>query len=99
MRKNALVSRITEMEGRFDGVSRRLDALEEALTGLEALNEDIEALEGYMSSGQWLKDFEADEAGKVPQDVKRGVLSEDGLYDLLERVRSLREQVPSLRSE
>ena len=87
------------MEGRFEGVSRRLDALEEALTGLEALKEDIETLEGYMSSGQWLKDFEADEAGKVPQDVKRGVLSEDGLYDLLERVRSLREQVPSLRSE
>ena len=25
-----------------------------------------------------------DEAGKIPEDVKRGVLSEDGLYDLLE---------------
>ena len=28
-------------------------------------------------------DFEADEAGKLPPDLKRGVLSEDGVYDIL----------------
>lgn len=37
-----------------------------------------------MDSGQWKADFEADEAGEIPDEVKRGVLSEDGLYDLLQ---------------
>ena len=36
-----------------------------------------------MGSGKWQEDYEADEAGKVPADLKRGVLSEDGLYNLL----------------
>ena len=35
-------------------------------------------------SGEWLKDFEADERGKLPKNMPRGVLSEDGLYNLLE---------------
>jgi hypothetical protein len=26
-----------------------------------------------------------DERGEIPADIKRGVLSEDGIYDLLER--------------
>ena len=34
-----------------------------------------------------MKDYEADEAGKLPADLKRGVLSEDALFDLLEENR------------
>ena len=34
-----------------------------------------------------MKDVEADEAGKLPKDLKRGVLSEDGLFDLLDEER------------
>ena len=45
---------------------------------------DIAALKEYMDSGQWRLDYEADEAGEIPASVKRGVLSEDGLYNLLE---------------
>ena len=30
-----------------------------------------------------MKDFEDDEKGKLPHDLKRGVLSEDAVYDLL----------------
>ena len=36
-----------------------------------------------MESGQWQRDFEADEAGLVPRDLPREVLSEDALYNLL----------------
>lgn len=43
------------------------------------------ALEEYYASGRWLEDYEADEAGLIPANVKRGVLSQDGLYDLLSR--------------
>ena len=45
------------------------------------------ALETYYTSGQWLEDYEADERGELPPDLKRGVLSQDGMYDLLERVK------------
>ena len=37
----------------------------------------------YYESGQWLKDYEADERFELPRDLKRGVLSQDGLWDLL----------------
>ena len=37
----------------------------------------------YYESGRWLKDYEADERGELPRDLKRGVLSQDGLWDLL----------------
>lgn len=30
-----------------------------------------------------MDDFEADEAGLLPADLKRGVLSEDAVYDLI----------------
>jgi hypothetical protein len=37
-----------------------------------------------MDSGEWKEDYEADEAGKLPSELKRGVLSQDGLYNLLQ---------------
>ena len=47
--------------------------------------EKLAALNTYYTSGQWRDDYEADERGELPPDLKRGVLSQDGLYDLLER--------------
>lgn len=41
------------------------------------------ALKEYFESGLWLSDYEADERGELPAELKRGVLSEDGLYNLL----------------
>ena len=47
------------------------------------------SLNEYYGSPLWWEDFEADEAGKLPADLKRGVLSEDEAYDLLESYRDL----------
>ena len=44
----------------------------------------ISELEAYYTSGEWKQDFAADEAGLLPKGLKRGVLSEDGIYNLLE---------------
>ena len=46
--------------------------------------ESLSLLEAYYTSGQWRDDYEADERGELPPDLKRGVLSQDELYDLLE---------------
>ena len=84
------MEKMNEITSRVDAMSaayRRLDAvvksIEEALETLEGARADLDALRHYQESGQWLKDFEADEAGLLPADLKRGVLSEDGVYDVL----------------
>ena len=48
--------------------------------------EKLRLLDAYYTSGEWREDYEADERGEFPPDLKRGVLSQDALYDLLERV-------------
>ncbi len=47
----------------------------------------LRQLSDYYGSAAWKRDFAADEAGLLPKELKRGVLSEDGIYDLLEKFR------------
>lgn len=82
--KELLIARIKEMEKRYDELTRVLSGLDNAVSAYLDLKEDLEILHNYMESGQWQKDFEADEAGEVPANIKRAVLSEDALYDFLE---------------
>ena len=84
-----LLSRVREMEERYDWLTRVITSLEDALAAYARVRPDLEALREYLDSGQWKADFEADEAGEIPAGVKRGVLSEDGLYDLLEQADQL----------
>ena len=51
-----------------------------------AAGEWLRQLTEYVDSGQWLQDYQLDEAGALPRDLKRGVLSQDGLYDLLSEI-------------
>ena len=44
----------------------------------------LRLLDAYYTSGEWREDYEADERGELPPDLKRGVLSQDALYNLLE---------------
>lgn len=84
MEQKARIERISLMEDRFNEVTRVLAALDEAIDEYEDFKSEIDALKEYMASGQWKKDYEADEAGLIPAGLKRGVLSQDGLYDLLQ---------------
>lgn len=83
MDKLARIKRISEMEDRFDKVTSILGELDKVLREYEDVKDDLDSLKDYMGSGEWQEDYKADEAGKVPADLKRGVLSEDGLYNLL----------------
>ena len=87
------IDRITHMEGLLDKSTEVIGRLEQALEDFYALAPDIAELEAYYTSPQWRKDFEADEAGKLPKDLKRGVLSEDGLWNLLEDYKWLKETI------
>ena len=55
----------------------------ERIERIKKMEACYDALREYMDSGLWLSDYEADERGELPADMKRGVLSQDGVYDLL----------------
>ena len=77
------IARVKRMEETLDKSSEAVLDLKQALERYAALADEIRELERYYSGGQWQKDFADDEAGKLPKDLKRGVLSEDALYDFL----------------
>lgn len=87
------IERITDMEQRMDRIDEALHALENALDTIIGLEEDIIKLDAYYSSNEWKSDFQADESGLLPKDLKRGVLSEDGIWDLLGRVDEVKHRM------
>ena len=70
--------------------------METALEHYEAVQEDIRILNEYLGSEEWKADFAADEAGLLPADLKRGVLSEDGIWNLLEDWRELEKRMKEM---
>ncbi|MCR5120750.1 MAG: DUF4298 domain-containing protein [Lachnospiraceae bacterium] len=87
------VERIKEMEAILDEAVSRMDELEEAMSELEAYQRQIEKLEKYYTSNEWKDDLATDEEGSLQANLKRGVLSEDGIYNVLERNRELLELI------
>ena len=85
--------RIRQMEQRFERASQAAAQLTAALDQYEAVQDDIRQLSQYYSSNEWKHDFAADEAGLLPHDLKRGVLSEDGIWNLLSDIRELEERM------
>ena len=77
------IERIQHYETLLDRIAPVLENLEEALDAFEGIQDDVKELSAYYEDDDWREDFEADEAGKLPADLKRGVLSEDGIYDVL----------------
>ena len=89
--KQEQTERIRQMELRMERAAKAVMELSAALENYEAVQEDIAALERYYGSEVWKQDFADDEAGLLPADLKRGVLSEDGIWNLLEDVRELND--------
>ena len=76
-----VIERIRRMEAALDAVQqavRRPGADDDP-----EVRQLLRLLAEYLDSGQWLRDYELDESGALPPDLKRGVLAQDTLYDLL----------------
>lgn len=91
-----ILQRIAAMEAAFDRTAAAVKALDEALDAYETVHADIDRLTSYLDSGAWREDYDADESGLVPRDMKRGVLSEDGLYNLLGDIVRVNEKMQEL---
>ncbi|MBR6766822.1 MAG: DUF4298 domain-containing protein [Clostridia bacterium] len=68
------IARIQYMESILDKVL--------ASENPKGMTRELSILESYYFGPLWREDYEADEAGLLPPDLKRGVLSEDAVYDL-----------------
>ena len=89
-------ARVDAMSWAFDRVSVAMRpylggaddpaARAEVRKALEPFQDEIAALDYYQRSGLWQQDYEAEEAGRLPADIRRSVLSQDGLYNLLEEI-------------
>ena len=82
-----------QMEEILDGAIQRMDALEKKMEEYIEFQSEIEKLEAYYTGQQWKDDFAMDEEGKFPEGLKRGILSEDGIYDMLERNKELLDRI------
>ena len=91
------IERITCMEQILDEATEAVSFLNEALEKYSAIQDGLQELAAYYSSEQWRQDFEDDSAGKIPGGLKRGVLSEDAVYNLLSDDAALKERLRTLR--
>ena len=75
-------NRIVHYESILDRLTQALRS-EESCRALSEMADDKEELEAYYQGPLWRTDFDADEAGILPNMLRRGVLSEDAVYNLL----------------
>ena len=85
------IQRISKMEQYFDILQDVTQTNPNAFKMDESVKEMFRVLVQYYEGGQWLRDYELDEKGLIPQNLKRGVLSEDAVYDFLEQVSNMEE--------
>ena len=91
--------RIAYYEKILDRTADAIRNLEAALDEYEAICPLLQELERYYTGPEWKSDFDADAADTFPQDLKRGVLSEDGIDDVLSDFRDLEERLAALKEK
>lgn len=81
--ESSTILRIRRMEALFRILRHAMSGNPGTLRTDPALAAMLEELTAYYDSPLWLADYEADERGELPPDLPRGVLSQDGVYNLL----------------
>jgi len=87
------IDRVKQMELRMERAAKAVMELSVALDNYEAAQGDIAAINDYYGSEEWKQDYADDEAGLLPADLKRGVLSEDGIWNLLSDASELNKRL------
>ena len=90
---NEQIERIAQMEGRLIRVEETLTRIEATMEDFAAVQEDLQMLDEYLGSSEWHADRDADENRLLPSDLQRGVLSEDGIWNVLERYHVIRDRM------
>ena len=87
------IERIKTMEEHLNKAEAAVKALSDALDLYTEAMESIETIDDYLVSDEWQQDFDDSEAGRQPKDLKCGVLSEDGIWNVVDTSRELNCQM------
>lgn len=96
---NEQTERIRAMEQALNEAVPAVERLRAALVAYKNVQSQLKALAEYYQSPLWMQDYDADQAGLLPPQLCRGVLTEDALWDLLGDDASLREELKQLAGE
>ncbi|QDT08176.1 DUF4298 domain-containing protein [Stieleria marina] len=77
------VERIVYYEEICDDAMEKVSNLQKALDQYQRILPKFNELKEYYQSPLWRKDRDDDANGVIPQNLKRGILSEDGIWNLL----------------
>ena len=79
------IVRVQQMEQLLDEITEGLRQEQEKGVAFDfsQWKQKIRELTKYYEGGLWMQDYCRDERGEFPSDLKRGVLSEDAVYELL----------------
>lgn len=84
------------MEQYLNNGINTIEILNKALDQYVEVSSQIDLLFEYYGSDLWFKDVEDDKQKKLPQDLNRGVLSEDGVWDFMYENRELLKRMRHL---
>lgn len=90
------IARIQWMEKHLERAQQALVLLSEAIEAYAEAEKAFRELTTYYGSEAWKQDFADEEQGLLPKDLKRGVLSEDGIWNVLEARRELMDQMEEI---
>ena len=77
------IDRIIKMEKYYDLLLKTIKECPKKIIEDKFIIKIKNELISYYESKQWLIDYELDEKDLLPNELKRGVLSQDGIYNLL----------------
>ncbi|MDO4483624.1 MAG: DUF4298 domain-containing protein [Clostridia bacterium] len=77
------IRRIERLEALYNLLLESEQHPETARHDAALLAQAKQTLTEYYESPLWMQDYQLDEQGLLPKDLRRGILSEDGLYNLL----------------
>ena len=81
-KENAIV-RVGRWEQVYDQLREAAKQAPASVHRDETLREFLQQLTEYYEGGQWREDYMQDARGLLPPTMKKGVLSKDGVRDLL----------------
>lgn len=88
-----IIKRINKMEKLYTKIDKVINKFEKALIEFKNIQNDVIELEKYYTGKEYKNDYELDENNKLPKDLKRGILAQDSIYNLLEKNDELKKEL------
>lgn len=93
-----LKEKITHFQAVYDNLKHRLPTLEKQVQTLAQDLPELEALKNWYTSADWMSSYDLDGEGAFTH-IKRGVLSQDEVSNLLESYLGLADDLSTLANQ